>query len=114
MPRWNTNQVIADLQVLLPTARITNQGPGGDVDTDNLHIGLLDCSDSLFVCGFDDANDITTPGDVDVPFLELTDGLDSRGGLNSYDGRVAQAYMQVRQYFLSKGFVVCPTLKDYF
>lgn len=115
MAHWNTDQITSDLQALFPKAKITNQGQGGDVDTDNLHIKLKGSTDGLFICGFDDeVEDTLANTDVDVPYIEITDGLDSRGGLNSSDQKVAEAFIVARQYFIKKGFHVVPTHKAFF
>ena len=115
MPNWNTTQIIQDLTTIVGVEEIISAGTGGDVDTDNLCLKLAGTDgQALFVRGFDDTKYITTPSNVDVIMVELTDGLDSRGGLNSHDFRVARAYIDVRQYFINRGFEVVPTLKAYF
>jgi hypothetical protein len=114
MAKWNTQKVISDLSKIPTIIDITDDGPGGDVDTDNLIIEIDGANEQLWVCGFDDENDIIDSSDVDVPFIELTDGLDSRGGLNSRNPKVAKVYIDIRQYFLDLGFEVVTTHKAFF
>lgn len=116
MFKWNSAQVIGDLKQIPGIKNVTNSGPGGDVDTDNLQIEVSGSTDDLYVCGFitDSNNSIQNPSDCECEMVELSDGLDSRGGLNSEDFRTSQAYIKVRQYFVSKGVQVINQLKDYF
>lgn len=111
---WNTAKIAAELHSIRGVSGIRNIGQGGDVDTENLVITIKGTSDELFVCGFSVDNDIIAPGDTDVEMIELSDGLDSRGGLTSSHPKTAEAYIRVRQYFLDRGFKVVPTHKAYF
>lgn len=114
MAQWNTEQIMADLGVIIPVIAIDNAG-GEDATTDNLIITLGGVEDKLFVKGFiPDTYRIEETNNIDVTHVELTDGLTSAGGLNSHDFRLARAYIDVRQYFLNRGFEVVPTLDVYF
>lgn len=114
MPNWNTEKIINDLWNIPNVDGITNEGQGGDVDTDNLCIHFRNSPHPLYVCGFDTENDITSPADIDVPMIELSDRLYSNGGLNSSNRITSIAYIDIREYFMNLGFHVVPTHKDYF
>jgi len=120
MFRWNTKQIARDIRTL--SILITNveiDTPGGDVDTDNLIVEIVGSDDQLYIAGFSTEPDFCdidyeNKSDVDVELIELTDGMDSRGGLNSSNNNTAQAYIAVRQYFVDKNADVVNTMKDYF
>lgn len=115
MSHWNTEKIINDLKATLKNIKsIENQGQGGDVDTENIYISFKNTKDCLYICGFDDENDIVEPSNTEVPMVEITDGLDSRGGLNSKDKKFAVHYINARQYFIDEGFDVVDTIKAYF
>lgn len=95
---------------------IEENGQGGDVDTNNLRIEFYDeeHTDPLFVRGFNSVGDITTPDDVEVEMIELSDGLDSRGGLNSKNRTTCVAYGVIMSALRQDGWDVIPSLDDYF
>ena len=111
---WDSAAVATALLCIPGVKRVLNTGPGGDVDSDCFTITVKGATDRLFVSGFSVDSEIANPDSTTVEFIELKDGLDSRGGLNSSDPRVAMVYTRVRQYFVDKGAVVVPTHKDYF
>lgn len=114
--RWNTQVIKAALEALPGIKKVEATTQGGDVDTTNLVVTPAGKkTDKLHVCGFvTDSNYITTPDDVDVEMIEVSDGMDSRGGLNSSSLETAQAYAQICTYFRKAGYDVVPCLKDYF
>jgi len=117
MFRWDTKKIVAYLSTIPEIERVENNGPGGDVDTDNLYCKVRGSDEGIFVCGFstDDAfMDIPLDerSDVDVEMIEITDN--SGQGLQSDDFAVAKAYIEVRQHFVGGGATVVPYLKDYF
>ena len=119
MFRWNSKQIKSDLAAIDQVSRVDITGPGGAVDTENLVIYLKGTDQMLWACGFaQDEAFYEIPyeekGDIDVEMVELDDGLDSRGGLNSTDPIVALAYVAVRQYFIDKDVDVVDDMDDYF
>lgn len=115
MAHWKTDDISADLIRIPGVKSVTENGQGGDYDTNNLIIDLKGTSDQLRVCGFDDeSGELVTIDDADVPMVELTDGLSSNGGLNSRNLKTAKVYILIRQYFIDKGFEVVPTMNAYF
>ena len=116
MYRWNTKQIEQDLATIPGVVTVTVNGPGGDVDTDNIVLDIDGASDKLFIAGFEVENDRELPNksDIDVPMVELTDGMCGSGGLNSDDFRVAEVFIRVRQYFVVNGADVVDHMKDYF
>jgi len=120
MARWITQDIASRLMNALgPLAvKIENIGPGGDVDTENL---LIDIQHSpgyedkrFWVCGFDVKNDPADPADCEVEFVQLTDGDDSRGGLNSNSPNMALAYVKIREELQGLGFDVVDSMDEYF
>jgi len=119
MPRWNTSTVKDDLSKIVGVKKVVNNGPGGDCDSDNLQLKITGTSDCLFVCAFDPGafdpgKGTIDPSDYDLPMVEVSDGQDSRGGLNSDNDTVGEVYLKVRKYFRTQGFEVVGCLKDYF
>lgn len=115
MFHWNSEQITKDLGEMPFISTILNGGSGGDVDTDNLVLFIEGTKDRLFVAGFtEEYGGITNPSDTDVPMVELTDGEDSRGGLNSCEPNTAQAFITVRQYFIDQDATVVNCMRDYF
>lgn len=117
MYKWNTDKIKAYLQTLDCIDGVLNNGPGGDVDTDNLLAKVRGTDTYIYVCGFNvecDANNvyITDPTDCDVEMVQVTD--QSGVGLQSNDFTVAQAYIEVRQHFVDADAPVIGRLKDYF
>jgi hypothetical protein len=116
MPRWNTAKILDDLKKIPGVVSVTNRGPGGDCDSDNLEIKVSGTTDQLFVCAFttDYRADQREGADDDFPMVEVSDGKDSRGGLNSANEALGIVYVKVRIYFLKKKFDVVPSLSAYF
>ena len=111
---WNSQKIADDLKKmdLITGASIHNSC--GDVDTDNILVEVEDCEDILHVRGFNIEEAITNPADCGCELIQLTDGLDSRGGLNSDEENLALVYSRIRKYFRDAGFQVVPTMDDYF
>ena len=112
MYKWNSENVRAYLQTLDCIDGVLNDGPGGDVDTDNLAAKVRGSDEYILVCGFSVDNIITDPTNTDVEMIEVTD--QSGHGLQSNDFNVAQAYIAVRQHFVGANVPVVDRLKDYF
>ena len=118
MKRWNTDKIIE----LLKDDRwtISTMSPGGDWDTRNLSLAssLPGDGDRLFILGFvfGDAEtfDVEQWDDVDIEMIEVTDGNDSRGGLNSNEPEVIEMYHEVCKRLRLEGFEVVNKMDDYF
>jgi hypothetical protein len=115
MPTWNTEKIIEDLKATVPNIKkIENTGQGGDYDTDNLVISFTNTKDKLWVYGFNVEKTCTKPENCKVEYAVVTDGMDSRGGLNSSNYNLALGFINIRQYFINKKFDVVNTIDDYF
>lgn len=113
---WDTEDITEAIKTELPNAKVENNGPGGDVDTDNLMVSLTN-GDRIFVAGFntDDYNTAATPSDVDVEMVELSCGKDSRGGTHGVkQPDTFTAYGKLNAMLVQRGFSVVPCMKDYF
>jgi hypothetical protein len=114
MPRWNTQLIKDELEVIIPITSIEVE-EGEDYTTDRLTLKMGGVEDTLFVRGFSITGERTeNTYDVDIENIELTDDLSSDGGLQSRDYRLARTYIDVRQYFINRGFNVVPSLDPYF
>ena len=113
--RWNSEEIISQLQKL-GYADVSNSGQGGDYDTDHICVKIPDTGQRIFICGFNtDDIPIETPDDYDVELLEITDGLDSLGGLNSRLYKTAKAYIDIRQFFIDKYDIgIVDSMEQYF
>lgn len=115
--RWVTADIVTAIKQLPGIRDVTVQDPGGDVDTEGLYIEVDGTETCFWVCGFDPETDVypgRNPSLCDVPMAELTDGCDSRGGLNSDDEAAALAYVRIRKYLTRRGLEVVRSLKEYF
>jgi len=104
------------MQQIPGVSKVTVNGPGGDVDTDNIVLTVDGSDEKIYIAGFevDSMSELPDKSDVDVSMVELTDGQCGSGGLNSGDFRTAQAFIHVRQYFVVNGADVVDSMKDYF
>ena len=123
MFHWNSQKIHKELCAIPGIASIFNDGPGGDVDTDNFRIELDSTEDRLFVRGFTTQDydratmkpyELPNRNDVEIEMVELTDGQCHSGGLNSASMETAQAFILVRAYFLNQNAEVVDQIKDYF
>ena len=112
--KWNSQEIVKDLKGISGVLNVEIHDAGGDVDTENLLIYVEGCEDILYACGFDVENDPADQSNCDCEFVEVQDGKDSRGGLNSDNISLGIAYVHVRKYFMDKGFNVVATMDGYF
>lgn len=117
--RWKTDNIeglLGDREW-----QIERQRQGGDVDTTRLMLtahsshpeDVLDPI-HLWVYGFHTQECIDTPDDTDIEMVVVTDGLDSRGGLNTGDLATCVMYGIVCSRLRQAGFTVVPSLDGYF
>lgn len=114
MPTWKTQDVINGLKNINGVKKIENSGPGGDVDSDNLVLHIDGTKERLFVCAFNPEMRDNNPSNDEFTMVEVSDGTDSKGGLQTLDEKVGEAYYKVRRFFGLQGFQVVTCLKDYF
>ena len=95
--KWKTAEVkklVEDTVRALPDKpkRILVCEPGGDYDSEGLQVQYGKGDEFLNVCGFHtehtNLKNGNTPEDMEIEMVEVSDGQDSRGGLNSSDNRV--------------------------
>jgi hypothetical protein len=104
---WNSQKIAEDLMKIPNVTKTSIEEPGGDFDTENILVEVLG-GDTIFVSAYqyEHSNTLTNPDDVDVHYVSIEDGLDSRGGLNSRLENTAFVYFSVRQYFIKHNAVV--------
>ena len=97
---WKTANMIAVLQAACPGLPVSNIGPGGDYDTDELLVEVHNHGthvDAIRVTGYSPGSVVSNPSDHVVTHMELCDGQDSSGGLVSSDPAMVDAYCNVRK-----------------
>ena len=114
---WDSNKVAAAIQAVLPGAAVRVRGhSGGDYDTRPVLVGIG--NESFFTSGFDTQNPVNNSDTAAVEFVELTDGQDSRGGLNSSTPEMIRAYAEIRivleQLLADTDTFITDTYEDYF
>lgn len=102
---WVTTKIAADLSQIAGVKSTKVVGPGGDYDTQAVVVGVIGSSARFWIRGYpknleDCIENVTN---VEVEYIEVTDGEDSRGGLNSSNKDAAKVYVGLRQYFLQLG-----------
>ena len=114
MARWQTDTFVRALEQF--NCQVTTKSPGGDYDTTNLILGAKGAEEDarLYVLGFTQEIEMVNPDDADVEMIEISDGQDSRGGLNSYDETTGILYVKIRKFFHDSGFEVINQIKDYY
>ena len=114
--KWNTDAIIK----LLTDARwnLEVTGAGGDCDTECIILridGYKVADDMLYISGFTtDCKGIPNTKDCEIESIEVSDGKDSQGGLNSSDENLGVAYGVVCSRLRKAGFSVVSCMKDYF
>lgn len=111
--KWNTKRV----SVLLSTLgyKVEESPPGGDYDTT---IITLECpqtpEETLYIRGFRPGKPLVNPDDTEIEMVEVEDGGDSRGGLNSENTEFCVMYAKVVSLLRQAGYSVVPSMDDYF
>ena len=117
--RWKTSEI----KKLLGDDRWVIQilEPGGDCDTEVLYLRANDREDkhtALWICGFTPQKMLyelpgkNSPEDAEVEMVEVTDGQDSAGGLNTSCEETGVMYGIVCSRLRKAGFQVVPSLKE--
>jgi len=117
MSHWKTDKIktlILNATKFLSVNSVTITDPGGDVDTEVIVVEMDE--DTLWICGFtliDDTLKLDS-SDMDIEAIEVTDGKDSRGGLNTEHLNTSIVYAHIVSILRQNGHVVVPTMSDYF
>lgn len=111
--KWNTKTVsivLASLGYELETSP-----PGGDYDTTIIGMTCHEAPDeTLYIRGFYPGKLVTDPDDAEIEMIEVSDGGDSRGGLNSSNTEFCTMYGKAVSALRQIGYNVVPTMDDYF
>ncbi len=115
---WVTADVVSLLSSI-PTDKIgkvsiQTTSQGGDVDSTNLLVTSSASQGRFHICGFTTNGDITMPDDCQVEMVEVTDGKDSRGGVNSRHEPTVLLHTRICAALEAAGFSVVDSLKAYF
>jgi len=117
MARWITGEIREMLEKAVGDRLrgVVVVGPGGDHDTE---VVILDFGREgrLWVRGFDPDQVLwdNSPGDVKVELVEVSDGRDSRGGLNSEGEDICVGYGLATAALRRAGFSVVASMDGYF
>lgn len=103
MFHWKTEQVVEDLKKIPGVKKVVAEGSGGDYDTSHIVVSV-EKGDKLFISGYESTEQtIGNVDDAQCPWVEVSDGQTSDGGLNSTKAATGLVYIHVRQYFLDRG-----------
>lgn len=105
MFHWDTNQLLFELAQLPGVKSVVSSDPGGDYDTCRLIVSVKGVRDyNFFISGYASTEEtIPNPVVADVRWVEITDGEDSRGGLNSTNKKVIRVYGELVEFFATRG-----------
>lgn len=116
MSHWKTDEIknlIENATKSLSVNSVTVNLPGGDVDTEAIVVSMKE--DMLWICGFTLSDTLKLDSsDMDIEAIEVTDGKDSGGGLNSKDLNTSIVYAHIVSILRENGHAVVPTMSDYF
>lgn len=111
---WNTSVVVNSLGALPGVSKIIVTPPGGDYDSDGLVVHGKGRS-KIYVCAYDSTEEF--PGntsDMQAQFIEINDGLDSRGGLNSKSKDMIELYAELLKFFADHDVEVIDSCDEIF
>lgn len=113
MTHWNTEKV---LKLFDGFCNAITREPGGDYDTTAVLVSAGNPATDyrLAICGFRTDDAISDAEIADVQMVEVTDGLDSRGGCNAEDEESLVFHARVVAKLKAAGFTVVPAMDDYF
>jgi len=113
---WNTEEMVKFLSD--DRWKIKTQLQGGDWDSEELLMTAVGAKrgNHLYVHGFviDTKEVVDTPGDFDIDMIAVSDGQDSRGGLNTDDEPTCLMYARIVSKLRKAGYVVVNTMDEYF
>jgi len=115
MTKWISKDIITKLEDTNLVVELQKY-PGGDYDTCPIIVRIKGrIEPAFFISGFVTTdNPIEKSDNVEVEMVELTDGLDSRGGLNSDDPIIIQLYADIRIKLAELNFSIVNSMEDYF
>lgn len=101
MFHWKTNDLVEELKKLPGVDKIKVLTQPGDYDTVRLAVYPQNCKrECFFVTGYPSTNIVcNTPNDALCEMIEISDGLDSQGGLNSEKVEMIRLYAELRIFF---------------
>lgn len=112
---WNTEKVSALLNTLAYKARYEKKTPGGDYDTSVITMKCPSApGETLFIRGFRHSKALEDPDNAEIEMVEVEDGGDSRGGLNSSSTDFCVMYAKTVALLRQNGYNVVPSMDDYF
>jgi len=115
--RWNQQKIVAALSAVPGAGRVeATTYPWGDYTTNAIVVHTPDGKHRIHALGFNDdfVIDREDAEDTDVVMVELSDGTDSRGGLQSTDPQVIRLFGELRIALVGMGATVVDQMKDYF
>jgi predicted transcriptional regulator len=111
--RWNQKKIMTALAAIPGAASVKATDQGSEYCTNDIIVSTKS-GERLWMMGFNTRKEITTPEDTTVEMVELSDGTDSRGGLQSNNPEVIRLYGEVRIVLTGMGAQVVAQMKDYF
>jgi len=111
MTKWQTAKIVETINKLGYKAIV--KPVGGDYDTENIYVPIQE-ADALYVTGFNASVSPNDKSDCEIEFIEVRDGLDSSGGLNSNSEATGIAYGKICAKLRTMGYLVVPSYEHYF
>lgn len=110
---WRTSEIVKLLES--PDWDVEVLSQGGDVDSENLILTAKGAAkdNALHICGFVTEGWVTIPDDCIIEMIEVTDGQNSSGGLNTNDRPTGLMYLEVKKRLEDAGYSVVRSLKGY-
>lgn len=100
---WKTAELVEAFKKLPGIGYVEVFDYGGDYDTNHIVAGFNEESDLIYVAGYPSTDECCENRDDAVcEWIEISDGKDSRGGLNSRDVNTIMVYAQLRAYFANQ------------
>ena len=115
--KWVTADIVTAIKNLPGIRDVTVHPPGGDHDTDVLHVTVEGTDGVFWVRGFDPESDYVPNRDTsmwDVPMAELNDGIYEDVAMSSNDEEAALAHVRIRKYLIRRGLAVVGFMNPYF
>jgi hypothetical protein len=113
MSRWNTKVLKEVIEKMPGTEKVTVQQQYSEYCTDALRIKPKGSKEAIFMFGFCVKRE-PKPTDDEVEMVEMADGTDSRGGLQSSCPKLGHLFVDIKVMMKRMGFEVVDQMKDYF
>lgn len=111
--KWNTDEMI---RLLSQFGKVTPCEQWSEITSRNIVVEAEGAAkhNQIYVTGFITGDTELNGNDCEIEMIEVSDGQDSRGGLNTDDEPTCVLYAKIVSALRKKGFSVVPQMKNYF